>query len=422
MSQGIPLNDVRREGNVELPAEFERAPDMRTFTREECVSLVERILQLSRGGGDNVVSIRSWGNGELRWARNRISMASDRRDLFVEIRRTVNGGRGHAVTNQTDDASLAAAVLAAERLAARSPFASPRDMPVTLPKLPTPTPRLWSDATAGATPEMRGVSALFSAEQAEAHAMLAAGYTEARSTSIASFRWTDHHGTDQPDPGLAGHWRAQLRDDMQYVKLTQAQCSVTIRHPKGVGSGWAGLSGYEWTAIEGTRLAQQALTKCLASINPVRIEPGRYTTVLEAQAVNDLVTLILSQTVAHDAIERLDAEFGAGPFPLGEDRALGLVRTKLGLKVVDERISISHDPMDPLLGVAPEPGLTAVTWIDRGIFKSFNHSRQYALSTLGDNLGVPFRPAYRMSGGDTSIDEMIDTTQRGLLVLSLIHI
>jgi predicted Zn-dependent protease len=192
---------------------------------------------------------------------------------------------------------------------------------------------------------------------------------------------------------------------------------MTVRHPKGIGSGWAGLSGYDWTAIDGSALAQRALEKCLASIDPKRIEPGRYTVVLEPQAVSNLVDLLMVREPSHDPLEReFGAEAGQGPFPLGKDTALDLWRTKTGLKIIDERITISHDPSDPLLGVVAEPGLGPTTWINRGVLTSLSYTRRYALGKLGDNLGALFRPSYRMSGGNSSVEEMIRSTQRGLLV------
>jgi predicted Zn-dependent protease len=88
--------------------------------------------------------------------------------------------------------------------------------------------------------------------------------------------------------------------------------------------------------------------------------------------------------------------------------------------VVDERITLSHDPTDPALGVIPftmggEP-YDPVTWIEHGVLKTLADDRKYALETRNDNLGRPNSGAFRMSGGPTSIEEMIATTKRGLLV------
>ncbi|HEU4643353.1 MAG TPA: metallopeptidase TldD-related protein, partial [Gemmatimonadaceae bacterium] len=91
-----------------------------------------------------------------------------------------------------------------------------------------------------------------------------------------------------------------------------------------------------------------------------------------------------------------------------------------GARVVDERITISHDPADPLLGVVPfnemdEP-YRPVTWIDHGVLATLSDYREHALSTRNEPLGNLNSRSYRMSGGETSVEEMIQSTRRGLLV------
>ena len=88
----------------------------RILSREACEAIVQRVFAMARGGGETRVAIGSWWQGELRWARNRVSLASDRRTIRVEIHRRIhNGWIGNVVTNQLDDESLQSAVRAAER-------------------------------------------------------------------------------------------------------------------------------------------------------------------------------------------------------------------------------------------------------------------------------------------------------------------
>ncbi|MBX6333367.1 MAG: hypothetical protein IRY91_16085, partial [Gemmatimonadaceae bacterium] len=198
--------------------------------------------------------------------------------------------------------------------------------------------------------------------------------------------------------------------DVPYVQWTQAQCSMTVRDPSGAGSGWAGLSSYDWAKIDSSALAARALEKCLASRNPVALEPGRYTVILEPQAVADLMEIVVA------SMSREYAEGGHGPWALQVDDALKVWRTKLGLKVIDERITISHDPTDPELGILPEPWMQPVTWFDKGVLTSLSYPRPYALQRLNENAALRGMTGYRMSGGTTSIEEMIAATKRGLLV------
>ena len=92
--------------------------------------------------------------------------------------------------------------------------------------------------------------------------------------------------------------------------------------------------------------------------------------------------------------------------------------TSVGDKVVDERVSISSDPFDPAVAGAPftNEGLPtrSTVWIDGGVVKNLNYDRYWAQkkgvspTASGGSL--------RMSGGSSTIEEMIASTPRGLLV------
>ena len=84
----------------------------RILSETECEVLARRVYAFAKGGGETTIAVQSWWNGELRWGRNRVSLASDRRDIRIEITRDVGVGRGNVSTNQLDDASLSAAVRA----------------------------------------------------------------------------------------------------------------------------------------------------------------------------------------------------------------------------------------------------------------------------------------------------------------------
>jgi predicted Zn-dependent protease len=97
--------------------------------------------------------------------------------------------------------------------------------------------------------------------------------------------------------------------------------------------------------------------------------------------------------------------------------------TRIGEKIFDERITISSDPMDPDLGYAPfsfdGDVYNPVVWFDKGVLKELAYTRPYAVRRLRLNSGLPNSGAFRMTGGTTTIDEMIATTKRGLLVTRL---
>jgi predicted Zn-dependent protease len=157
-------------------------------------------------------------------------------------------------------------------------------------------------------------------------------------------------------------------------------------------------------------LAERALKKCIASRNPVAVEPGRYTVILEPQAVHDLVRFMASWLP-----RRFTAEVGFGPFAAGTREHPH--ESKVGQKIADDQITISYDPNDPALAVPMYDGVTPVTWVDHGILSVLGYGRDtYALQFMNRNVNQNGDGAYRIAEGNATIDEMIATTKRGLIV------
>lgn len=394
--------------------------DSRILTEQECRQILERAHAFAKGGGDTAVSIRSWWQGELRWARNRASLASDRRNIAVSVHRNPDGAAGGAAVtaNQIDDAALEAAVRAAEWASRRRE--RPSD-PSPVPRVPAytrqPTAPIWSDATVGLDIGARADVVRKMIAPAEADGFYSAGYLEVRAAAAARY-------TTGYRELLEGEYSSA---EIPYIRWTQAQCSTTVRDSSGMGSGWAGLSSHDWQRIgsESDALAERAVEKCRASRNPVALEPGRYTVVLEPQAVADLMDIFVESLDRTDPENLMDPI--GGPWRLGYDEATGLMLSRMGLKVVDERITIEHDPMDPRLGLVMSPleRPGPVTWIRNGVLERLGHSLDKAIAELDGVNGLHNLRAgtgYRMSGGDSSIEEMIRTTRRGLLVTRLSNI
>jgi predicted Zn-dependent protease len=361
------------------------------LSEAQCRAIADRVMESAADGGETAVEIRSEWQSGVRWARNRVTAASDRGIDSVTIRRRVHRKTVYVSTNQIDDASLVAALRAAERDArhVKDAFAPSDRFVEPAVTHAYPRPLLWSDRTVAAASacEMVARSAI---DAASAAAMVSAGYASVAARATA---YIDSLG------------RAL------YTPQTFAEYSTTVRDPRGLGSGWAGMSSFDWGAIDPAQLAARALDKGRQSLNPVVIEPGRYTLIMEPQAVADLLTILIPW------LDRGPAESREGPF------AAGSGGSKLGQRVIDARISIDHDTLDPLLGVVPfadegddvEP-MNAARWIEHGVLQRLAYPRSYALSQRHENEGVPLRFAYRMSGGETSIEAMVASTVRGLLV------
>jgi predicted Zn-dependent protease len=360
------------------------------MSRAACEALGTRIAGMARGPGGTTVGVESSWRGDLRWGRQRVTLAGDRREVGLSITRWHDGAAGTVNVSQLDDAALQSAVRSAEQLmyGART---MPRDAESPRPVFTYPKPRIWSTDSASLGAAARGQTAR-DVLRTTGERLVSAGFLAVGASARGSFGST---------PGY-------------YCADTSAECSVTVRDPAGRGAGWAGASSYDWATIDPLALAKRSREKCMSSRNPVAIEPGRYTVVLEPQAVGDLLGRLIFPNGFY--LIRRFAEHGRGPFADLKRRGF----SKLGLKIMDERITIGHDPEDPLLGVCPftpqgEP-YRQVNWVERGVLQSLAYDRHYALAELNEDLGFPDSGSFRMSGGESTIEEMIRTTRRGLLV------
>ncbi len=374
------------------------------MSREDTERILSHLQEIRNHKGSYRFNVSSTWSSDMRWARNRASMTSDRRKVMVVVFCEIAGGRGSAVTNQIDNTSLEGVLRMAERTSLKVADQRSTDIPLELPpmgKMPNAT--TWSDRTINRTVEESAKIVQYATSLAEEKQLLSAGYIESHGMTVAS-RFIDVHD----------------RMHQLYSAMTQAQCSATVRHPMGTASGWAGLARYDLGKVDEAAIAARAVEKCVSSLDPVRIEPGRYTVILEPQAVADLILPMFESGDSHPA-RRGSAENSSmqNPFFMSFDRSVMRDISKIGIKIVDERITISHDPNDPELGILGGPGTGPVTWIDKGVLTGMTYDKGYAIKELNEDGQVERRMSLRMEGGDTSIDEMIAGTQRGLLVSRL---
>ena len=393
----------------------------RFLSEADCHEIAGRLARFAKGGGYTTTTIVSSWTGNVRWARNQVVSSGDVRNNHVVVNRNLRGASSPYVhINDVSDAALVAAARRAERLAQLGAEVPEYDLALQYKPESYATPSLFSEATYQLEAGKRAEAARQLVRSAKEAGMLSAGYIEVSAHSMAFIN----------SMGYA-----------RYFQYTWAQYSVTVRDPKGVGSGWAGVDWHDWNKIDGEKVSAIALEKCLKSRNPVVIEPGRYTTILEPQAVCDLLGALMfdiggTSPFLYGSLTRDGNQASAeGPFnkvPSG-NQISGV--SKLGEKVMDERITISSDPMDPELGFPPFPGLQnmfdtfssqvdvyhPVTWIEQGILKTLAEGREGMVRKFGQANGVLNSGSFRMSvtGPQSSIEEMIATTKRGLLVTRL---
>ena len=376
----------------------------RFLSAADCQEIEQRLMRAIAGGGEVGVQVVSRWRGYVRWARNRIVATGEDRDNRIVLSRSLRGAReiNRVVINETTDAALIAAVRRAERLLGedRESFEADvefrADSPFRYTNEVATEPQLFYQPTYDLAPPERAKIALELTQHSSRAGLLAAGYIEVTATSIA----------------FLTSW-----GNTRYYQYTWAQCSMTVRAPKGIGSGWAGVDWPDWTKINGEQLSEIALDKCLKSRNPVAVEPGRYTTILEPQAVSDFLRPWAT----------LETRFSAENDPgLWFHRSVNFSR--IGEKVIDERLTLSSNLLSPELGFAPYSKLHyfedtgevyhPITWIERGVLQALPYDRRYGIEKLGKDAGLPASGALEMSvvGSTATIEEMIAATKRGLLV------
>jgi predicted Zn-dependent protease len=143
------------------------------------------------------------------------------------------------------------------------------------------------------------------------------------------------------------------------------------------------------------------------------MEPGKYTAILSAQAVGTLVQTMAEQEFFHFA----ENAIGSGPF-VYERAVPGRPPCKLGERVFDPRISLWTDPTDPECGCFPffMSGYPSgkETWVKEGVLRAMAYDVARGIARHKTPVEDPV--CVRMSGGTTSVEQMIAQCERGIYV------
>ena len=363
------------------------------LTRAEAEEVAKRALANSPAE-ETRVSINSSARADTRFAVNQVTTSGENSDTSVTITAFVGGRAASVNTNRLDEASLTAAAKQATEIARLVP-----PNPERMPELgPQQYPSEKSRVITLPSPAERAAAAKKVTERARAAGLVATGFIECRAGATA----------------LANSKGLFAYDSSASVTMT-----ATVRTSDGTGSGWACSDGDSFDQIDADRVGETAVEKARTSRNPVAIEPGRYVTILEPTAVGNLVQLIAGamQARAADEGRSFFSKPGGG--------------NKIGMKVVDERVTLLTDPNDSpsTSGGFDADGvpLERVVWIENGIVKNLNYDRFWAQKqgvqpTRSGGGGGGFgggggrANTLRMLGGTSSVADMIKSTERGLLV------
>ena len=375
-----------------------QSADAPFLTREQAKTLTDRVLGMAKAD-ETRVSLNTGWSGNTRFAGAEITTSGGITDTSLTVTSTVGRRRASATTNVLDDASLRRTVDLAERLARLSPE-DPELMPELGPQQYV-TVRGYVDGTAALTPEARAQAvkrAVDSAREAGKSAgdMFVAGFLEANAgaTCLATTR------------GL-----------FAYHPSTDVSLGVTARTPDATGSGWAQGAARDWSLLDAAALGRRAAEKAVASRNPVAMEPGMHTAVLEAAGVAQLVPNVAGMLNARNAEEGRSgfSKPGGG--------------TKLGEKIVDSRVTLLSDPTDPDLLAQPFDAdglpLARRVWIDAGVLKQLayrasgrrNRGRNRLAVVAAVEVDRGATPGgLKFPGGTQTLDQLIAGCQRGVLV------
>jgi predicted Zn-dependent protease len=197
-----------------------------------------------------------------------------------------------------------------------------------------------------------------------------------------------------------------------YNTSTNTNFSVTVRTEDGRGSGYATRGYNDVTKLDTKKATQIATEKALKSAEAKAIEPGKYTVILEPAAVAVLLENVFFRLDARQADEGRSflSKAGGG--------------TRLGEKLVDERVNIYSDPLNPDLPTSTWNGdgrpQEKVSWIEKGVIKNLSYSRYWAEKK--GVKAVPGPDGAIMEGGTKSLEELIAGTKKGVLVTRLWYI
>jgi PmbA protein len=377
----------RATDNKSGPVELLRERELR--------QIVGTVLRLAKtvGAEETEVHVDEVADALTRFANNGIHQNVAEHGLTVSVRTVVDGRTARATTNRVDEDSLRSAIEGSLSLAASQP-----KNPLLL-AMPGPQKyRLvnrFVKHTVALTAQDRALAVRRACNLAIKHGQVAAGiYSTGQSqTAVGNSR------------GLFATYRE-----------SHAEFSITMQEKPAAS--WAKANSADVQKFDPQRLAARASEKAHLAVDPQELPAGRYTVILEPAAVLDLVGFLFYDFAAT---------------ALQDKRSC--LNDRMGKPLFGKSISIYDDVYHPLQLGAPFDGegmpRQKVQLVDRGVPKNLVYSRASAKSAgkrpTGHGFALPneFGEApvnLVFDGGDSSLQEMIASTDHGLLVTRLWYI
>jgi predicted Zn-dependent protease len=348
----------------------------------ESKRITEKLLAAATAP-ETLVYLNPSRNGNTRFARNEVTTSGFSETCIVLVTSQYGLRSGSAQTNQIDDQSLIDVVKRAEEIARLAPE-DPETMPVLGPQTYVTSPGLFNADAEKLTADFRGKIVGEAIATARVKGLEAAGFVQnfADADALASSR------------GL-----------FAYRRTTGIVYNLTARSSDG-GSGWAGGVSNSVAGFDPSSMTARAIDVAVRSAKPVALEPGNYTAILPGECVADLALNLLN------GFDQRGIDEGRSFLSQFQKQIAG------GQKLFSEKVTLISDPASL---EAPANNFDAegmpfrrTEWIRDGAVKAIGCSRYWAKKTNREPLPGPTNLI--MSGGKTSIDEMVASTQRGLLV------
>ena len=192
-------------------------------------------------------------------------------------------------------------------------------------------------------------------------------------------------------------------------RTTVADFSYTARIDNG--SSWNRCSAWSIEQLPIVELTKKVIDRAIASRNPQSIEPGDYTVVFEPAAFASLLPWVIWNLDARAADE------GRSFMSRNDDdgKAIG---NKVGEQLFNPIVEVQRNPAHPLLqggrffgnGLSNQP----LEIIKDGIPQTLAYSRYWAKEQGEEPTGAMYPIV--MTGSDTSVADLIASTERGILV------
>lgn len=356
------------------------------LTKQDAKNLADKVLSFAKLP-ECRVNVSMAENVFIRFANNGITTSGYTLEQSVSVSSTTEDKRSGSanVTELTDDA-LRRGVEQAEALAKIS-RPNPEDMPALgaqkypeLANFDTATGSSRGDALIG------HVKAIIDA--ARGSKLTAAGFVQRSANWVAVAN----------KAGLFG-----------YHQYTDSSISNTVRNAGGTSSGWATQTSTSVKDLNGAESGRIAVEKCAAGDNKKRLEPGKYTVILEPAAVSDLIGFLGFGFNARGAEQGQTFLSKKGGKP-GE--------TQLGEKLFPEYITLRSDPFNPKFAAFPwAPSLLPnekITWIERGVVKNLSYDRFWAQKA--GKQPTPFPGNLILEGQEHTLADLIKAADRAILV------